>query len=157
MSYSIETSKHILQQEIDVVLKDIETMYEESGKRTTGEFLEGLEAKYDGLSVEIWGYGYLAGRPKGKMPPVAAIEKWVIDKGITPIEKSMTTSTLAYLIARKIAREGTADESHLPIYEKVLTPERMDSIIKKVSEFHAQQFVIDVTVQIKAITQKYTK
>lgn len=151
----MKTSKDILEEEINILIEEIIEVYENSGKKVTGEFAEGLYQETTGSKVELWGYSYLAGRPKGKMPPVQAIEKWVIDKGITSLD--LDSSGLAWAIAKKIAKEGTADESHLPIYEMVLTPKRMDEIINKVSEFHAQQFVTEITVNIMAITQKYSK
>jgi Trp operon repressor len=153
----MNSSNNILKIEIDKVLDDILNAYEQSGKKTSGQFEEGLDAQYNGDKVELFGYAYLAGRPKGKMPPVEAIEKWVQLKGITALEKNMTTSSLAWAIAKKIAREGTADESHLPIYEMILTPERIDDIIQKVSEFHAQLFVEEITTRLIAISQNYVK
>lgn len=152
---NLRTSKDILQEEMEKVVADIIEVYENSGKKVSGEFEEQLEIKTNGVKTELWGVQYLAGRPAGKMPPVAAIEKWVIDKGIASM--GLQSSGLAWAIAKKIAAEGTTDESHLPIYERVLTPQRMDEIIQKVSEFHAEQFVIDITLRIKAISQKYKK
>lgn len=149
----METSKHILEKEIEILIEDIIKVYEDSGKRTTGEFIEGLSYITKDNKVELWGYSYLAGRPKGKMPPVKEIETWINNKGITSLD--LDSSGLAWAIAKKIAKEGTDDESHLAIYEEVLTPKRMDSIIKKVSEFHTQNFIEEVTVRIAAISQKY--
>lgn len=148
---------NILKVEIDKVLDDIINAYEQSGKKTSGNFEEGLSAKHTGAKVELFGYAYLAGRPAGKMPPVEEIENWITLKGITAIESNMTTTSLAWAIAKKIAKEGTADESHLPIYEMILTPQRIDDIIEKVSEFHAQMFVEEITTRLIAISQKYTK
>lgn len=50
------------------------------------------------------------GRGPGKMPPINAIEQWIKVKGITPkTYNGIPTSekSLAFLIARKIGREGT--------------------------------------------------
>lgn len=151
----MKSAKDILQIETDKLFKDIEEAYETSGKKTSGEFPEGLNSKVSENRIELFGYAYLAGRPKGQMPPVEAIEKWVIQKGIA--SAGIQASGIAWAIAKKIAKEGTNDSSSFPIYEHVLTPQRMDAIIKKVSEFHAQRFVQEVTVRIQAISQKYTK
>jgi hypothetical protein len=149
------SSRDILEDEVRLLIDDIIQVYEESGKKVTGQFSEGLESKVTDNKIELFGYPYLAGRPKGKMPPVSAIQKWVEDRGINSL--SLDASGLAWAIAIKIAREGTSDESHLPIYEEVLTPSRMDYIISKVSEFHVKQFVEEITLRITAISQKYTK
>lgn len=50
------------------------------------------------------------GRQPGKFPNLLAIEQWIEAKGIVPRPdqngKSISTKSLAYLIGRKIAREG---------------------------------------------------
>jgi len=151
----MKTSKDILQEEVDILIQDIIEAYENSGKKVTGEFAEGLESRVSGNKIELIGYAYLAGRPAGQMPPVDEIEKWVVAKGIASL--GTESSGIAWAVAKKIKSEGTADSSSLPIYEEVLTSERMDSIIDKVSEFHVQQFVQEVTTRIMLISQKYIK
>lgn len=50
------------------------------------------------------------GRNPGKMPPTSEIESWIIRKRITPRalsgRKIPSVTSLAYVIARKIGREG---------------------------------------------------
>jgi len=84
----------------------------------------------------------------GKMPPIQAIEDWIKAKGIKPIEDKMSTSTLAYLIARKISLEGTKKENNLAIYSQVITPERIQMIMDKISNLNANAFITDVVGQI---------
>lgn len=45
------------------------------------------------------------GRGPGKFPPISAIESWIKDKGINT---NIPVRSLAFLIARRIAEEGTA-------------------------------------------------
>jgi hypothetical protein len=148
---------NVLKKEIDLLMEDIIEVYEKSGKKVTGQFAEGLDPIYsnDGEKVELFGYPYLAGRRKGKMPPVQEIEKWVVNKGIASL--GVESSGIAWAISKKIAEEGTDNKSHLPIYELVLNAERMDSIIEKVSQFHLDYFVNEVTTRIMMISQKYQK
>ena len=51
------------------------------------------------------------GRPPGKMPPVNVIADWVKRRNITPYAlkngKLPTTDQLAFMIAKKIGRDGT--------------------------------------------------
>lgn len=58
---------------------------------------------------DYWKYANYGRRP-GKMPPVSEIEKWVIRRRIAPRAtasgKVPSTTSLAYLIARKIGRDG---------------------------------------------------
>ena len=147
----MNNSNEIIKAEIDSIIEDILTMYEDSGKKTSGQFGDGLEAVYsnNGNTVQLFGYGYLAGRKAGKMPPVKAIETWVINKGLAA---SANASGLAWAIAKKIAKEGTNKENHLPIYEQVLTPQRIDEIIEKVSQFNVTYFVDEITAEFKKLT-----
>lgn len=49
------------------------------------------------------------GRPPGKMPPISAIEDWIRIKPIVPESRNgkvPDTKQLAYLISRKIGRDG---------------------------------------------------
>ena len=138
----------IIKEELEAIKADIIALYNASGKRTSGEFENGLEIKYQPNSATLSGYVYLAGRAAGKQPPIQAIEKWLIAKGITPIESKMKISSLAYLIARKIAKEGTKKENHLQIYNQIITPERIEKILEKLNQVNVTAFANEVTIMI---------
>ncbi len=104
------TNDEIIKQEMEALKADIIKAYEASGKKVSGEFERGLEIKYGPNQATLSGYVYLGGRLAGKQPPTAPIEAWLRQKGITPIESKMKISTLAFLIARKIGKEGTRKE-----------------------------------------------
>ena len=64
---------------------------------------------------DYWKYVEYGRRP-GKQPPIEAIENWVRVKPIVPdsrTDKVPNTKQLAYLIARKIGREGTPAQKPL--------------------------------------------
>jgi hypothetical protein len=142
----------IIKEEMELLKLDIIAVYNASGKRTTGEFEKGLELVYAPDSAKLFGYVYLAGRKAGKQPPIQAIEKWLNAKGIKPLEAKMKVSTLAYLIARKIAKEGTNAENHLAIYNQVITPERIQEIFEKINQINVAAFTNEVTIMIKKLT-----
>jgi len=142
---SEDENEKLLKEEMEVIKDDLIKAYEASGKKTTGEFANGLETLYQPNKAILFGYEYLGGRRAGKMPPIQAIEDWIKAKGIKPIEDKMSTSTLAYLIARKISLEGTKKENNLAIYSQVITPERIQSIMDKISNLNANAFITDVT------------
>jgi len=147
-----EENQKLLEEEMTALRKEILEVYNASGKRTTGEFESGLEVVYSTNNATLMGYEYLGGRRAGKQPPLKAIEDWLEAKGITPIESTMTVSTLAYLIARKIAKEGTKKENNLPIYTQVITPERIDQILEKVNQLNVNSFISEI---VGTITKKF--
>lgn len=152
------TSEQIYKQEMESLLEDIKTAYEQSGKKVSGQFEEGLKIEYKDNGAALWGYGYLAGRGptkngnNGEPTLRERIYDWLKARGIRPHEPNMKLTSLAYVIARKIHKDGTNKKYHLKIYEKVVTPERVQSIIDKVSSFYVQDFVHKVEVEMIKLT-----
>jgi hypothetical protein len=88
--------------EMEALKADIITVYNASGKRTSGEFEKGLELSYGPNAAILSGYVYLAGRESNHQ---LQIEAWLKAKGITPLDSKMKISTLAFLIARKMVKK----------------------------------------------------
>jgi len=65
----------------------------------------GLNGKVGQLLGEDYFQQQIIGRRPGKFPPVDQIKDWLKEKGIKPSDISQ--DSLAFLIARKIARRGT--------------------------------------------------
>lgn len=154
------TTDEVIQEEIGLILEDIIQVYESSGRRASGQFAEGLEAIYEPNKATIRGYVYLAGRGKTKKKGKAgeptlreAIEKWIKVKGISSINNNISQSSLAYLIARKIHQEGTRREEWLRIYEQVITPQRIDSIIDRVSELNVNRIITEINAQLEILAK----
>ena len=138
----------IIQEEVDAIIKEIKTLYNASGKKTTGKFETLLKATYTDSKAIIEGSPFLAGRVAGKMPPVQGILEWVKAKGLTPIKEGQTITSLAWAIARTISKRGTKKENHLEIYNKIITPKRIDNVIKKVSQFNVNLFVQELEASL---------
>jgi len=84
--------------------------YDELGLRASGGYAEGLEAQATEKKMIMFGVDYAKyleyGRDAGKFPPRQAIENWIeVKKGLPSIfyEKK---KQMAFVIARKIARDG---------------------------------------------------
>lgn len=142
-----KTTDDILKAEISSIMNDIVALYEQSGKKVTEEFARGLSAGYKHNEATIRGYVYLAGRPAGKMPPVAAILEWVKNRGLKP--RSGTVRNLAYAIAKKIGEEGTRKESVMKIYEQVITDARINEIVEKVSILNVNRIVDEIRIELE--------
>lgn len=139
----------ILSREFDMLIDDLIAKHRELGMPASNQWIETLENRSERLSGQVWGQDYteqlVNGREPGKFPPIKMIEKWIYDKGITP--DNITVSSLAFLIARKIAKEGTEyfKQGGTDLVDAVITPQRIQSIIDKVSEFHINSFLSEVT------------
>lgn len=144
------TPSDILKHELELIKIDLIKKHDELGMRASGKWAESIEVNVKGTSGTISGNKYTEqlqnGREGGKYPPVKEIERWLYEKGITPLEEKMKLSTLAFLIARKIAQDGTKyyQQGGTDLIDSVITPERIQRIIDQVSEFHVNSFVSEV-------------
>jgi hypothetical protein len=130
----------ILKEEFDLIKADLIKAYDAKGMRASGNWANSLEVNVRGLSATLVGEKYSEqlefGRKAGKQPPSEAIEQWIRDKGLSSrIEGNISISSLAYLIARKIAREGWKRDGYggVDLISQVVTPQRMQSIIDRVT------------------------
>lgn len=139
----------ILKTEFEALREELKEKHLQLGMKASGQWIESLDNKSQRLSGQLWGEPYteqlVNGRAPGKFPPIAMIEKWIYDKGITP--DGIKISSLAFLIARKIANEGTEyfKQGGTDLVDAVITPKRIQEIIDKVSEFHINSFLSEVT------------
>ena len=154
------SNDEIIKEEIDSILEDIIKVYESSGRKVTGQFEEGLEVVYEPNKATIKGFVYLAGRGKtkksgksGEPTLLEQIKKWIKNKGIAATLKDISVNSLAYLITRKIHKEGTKRSEWLKVYEQVITPERILSIIKRVSELNVNKLITQVNAELEVLTK----
>lgn len=143
----------IIREEIDAILSDIRKLYEASGKKASGEFGKGLEAIYEPNKGTIRGFVYLAGRKAGKMPPVGAILNWLKIRGIRSVRKNQSVRSLAWAIAKKIAKEGTKQENALKIYEEVITPQRINKIIDRVAKLNVNRIITEIRAELEVLAK----
>lgn len=75
------------------------------------------------------------GRGPGRFPPIEAIQNWMTAKHIVPRE-DRTVPQVSYLIARKIAREGTqgkhAAEGTIDFVKNTFLPQLYSAIVQDV-------------------------
>lgn len=101
---------------VDLV-KEMTKQLISADKKATGSLIKSLDYKLiktlDGFIVELLANDYLKnvdeGRKKGKFPPMKALDKWIIARGIAPRDKKgkfIKRESVKFLIARSIAKNG---------------------------------------------------
>tara|TARA_R110002012_G_scaffold190633_1_gene358210 strand:- start:19060 stop:19524 length:465 start_codon:yes stop_codon:yes gene_type:complete len=144
----------ILEKEFESLKQDLIAKHIELGMPASGNWERSLVVEVQRLKATITGAPYteqlVNGRGPGKFPPIAAIRQWILDKPIHFLGK-IKLSSLAFLIARKIAKEGTKyhKQGGTDLVEAVITPERIQSILDKVSEFYIDSFTTEITGFLK--------
>ena len=147
--------KDILDEELGKIVMELVAKYDSLGMRASGRWAEGLKVVVEREGSKLVGriegvdYTYYVqhGRAQGKKPPVRAIEEWIQAKGIRPLEKKLSVSSLAYAIAHKIGQEGTRrfKAGGKPEFiDAVITAERIQDIIDKVGAWYTVQFSSDI-------------
>lgn len=112
MPISIDTD--ILKSWASTAIQDLRESMDVSGVTASGRFNQSLVAEITPNSVVIRGLRYVGAIELGRKPTSGggngelrkAIMSWIDSKGITP--NGISKDSLAFLITRKIHREGTA-------------------------------------------------
>jgi hypothetical protein len=159
----------ILTKEMNSLKDDLIAKHIQLKMKASGKWEQSLEVDVKRLRAIIYGEDYteqlVNGREPGKrgasektkfnpegllFPPVDAIRQWILDKNIRFLGQ-IKLSTLAFLIARKIAENGTVayQNGGTDLVEAVITPQRIQSILDQVSEFYIDSFTTEITGFIK--------
>ena len=143
----------ILFEQFELLKQELIAKYDEKGMRASGQFSEELENVSRDNVGELKGMDYTQqlelGRRGGTMPPINAIEKWIVDKGIMRnVEENITVTSLAWAIAKKIKREGWNREGFggVNLISEVITDERIDAIVEACGNFYTKEFVSEILV-----------
>jgi hypothetical protein len=142
----------------ELIKTDIALLYESKGMRASGAFVDSLETIYTetptGYNAKLLGNDYAqqleTGRKAGRFPNIADIKKWIIDKGVfNTALQTITLSSLAFLIARKIANEGWKRERFggVELISSIITPERIQMILDEVGAVETMR----ITTEIKGM------
>ena len=159
----MQSVSEILQEEFELIRQDLIKKHNELGMKASGQFENELEVFYeesqDRFKTIVKGIDYTQqlqfGRKPGKFPPIAQIEQWIKDKGISFVERDIKLKQLAYLIARKIAREGTKyfQQGGTDLVDSVVTDERFERILRRIEGVSINVFtntLLDRYIQLAA-------
>ena len=153
-------TKDILSREFELLKRDLIASYDAKGMRASGNWADQLEVYTDENRAILFGEDYTqqleTGRKAGKFPPLKMIEQWVEDKGIlNNLQGNISKSSLVFLIARKIAREGWNRERFggVDLISEIVTEERVQKIIKEVGEAKLIEFTAEIIFLIKELNE----
>jgi hypothetical protein len=136
----------VLQTEFALLKYEIIEAYKASYGYSSGNWGKSVEVVSLPNGISIMADGYINGRGPGKAPPSAAIEAWLIHKGIAErLTSDISISSLAFLIARKIAKYGWHPKpgTQNPA-DVVVTPQRIQQIIDKVAPVYLADFTYKI-------------
>ena len=154
MAISIDTD--ILQSFAARFIQDLRESMDSSGVTASGNFNRSLTADITANSVTVLGARYAGAIELGRKPTSGggngelrkAIRSWIDDKGINPAD--ISKDSLAFIITRKIHREGTKLYRGTDSYgrtkpSRVITGVIEDGRIEKL----AKSVVLDVISQFR--------
>jgi len=142
--------KETLRAEFEKLRDEILAKYEASGMAASGNWGESVQVQELPNGFTIVADSYINGRGPGKAPPSAAIEKWIAQKGIASrLNGEISVSSLAFLIARKIAREGWKPKKGFEnLVESTATPQRIQQILDAVAPLYVQNFTNEISAYL---------
>jgi hypothetical protein len=143
----------VMAAEFEQLRQDIIAAYRASGAEASGKWADSVQVQQLPNGFTIVADDYINGRGPGKPPPSAAIEQWLVQKGIAArLGSEISVSSLAFLIARKIARQGWKPKPDAEaIIERVATPQRIMQILNKAGQEHLSQFTANIINYLKTI------
>jgi hypothetical protein len=150
----------ILFEEFEKLRLELIEAYDRKGMRASGKWAEALEVIQGENSVKLMGLDYSQQLETGRRANNGSsgkdwktakldIEQWIDDKGImAKVEGNITKSSLAFLIARKIARQGwnRAEFGGVELISEVITKERINDIVQKAGQQYSNQFISEILV-----------
>lgn len=147
----MSNATELLAAEFELLKADIISAYRASGQAVSGNWAGTVKVEATPNGYSITAADYINGRGPGKPPPSKAIEEWLQQKGIaTRLEKNMTISSLAFLIARKIGRKGWKPKAGtVDIVDSVVTPERIQRMLDNVGAVYLDNFTNTIINYLK--------
>jgi hypothetical protein len=139
-------AQQILRAEFELLRQEIIAKYESSGMEASGNWGKTVQVQQLPNGFSIVADGYIQGRPPGKQPPSEAILQWIKQKGIAArVGAEISLGSLAYLIARKIAKNGWKPrQGYEDIVGSVATPQRIQQIIDKAGQPYINGFTTEI-------------
>lgn len=145
------TDQEILSAFLDEMILGLRQSQQEKGLRSSGEsaaMLRKEEGQDEGSIIDGAGTFYYQqyGRKPGGWPPQDAILEWIKVKPIVPYG-NISEESLAFLIARKIGKEGIAvpgPYNEGGVITDVINQEAIDRLKQQLGEHYVKEFGSEV-------------
>jgi len=128
---------------LNAVSTDIQNKQKEQGRVASGKSLAAYEVEVDEFSGKLYGINYVGtletGRKAGRVPKFfrTIILEWMNQKSLFQAESESKRKSIAYLIARKIANDGTKlhrDGGKSGVLSTVVTEQRINMFSNEILE-----------------------
>lgn len=159
------SNKQILSQEFEKIKEDLIDLYEEKKMRASGKWKESLEVIAEENTVKLIGEDYTQQLETGRRAtgggsgpawatPLEDIKQWILDKGVfTAALESISLSSLAFLILRKIHTQGWKREAHggVDLVSTIVTDVRIQKVINEVGNVMMMQLSTELITLINEL------
>jgi hypothetical protein len=114
-----------IQQVGNQIVAQMKANLQRNNNDNTGRLANSITATVEGTSLifEMEQYGEWvndgAERGPGRVPPIRAIERWIVKNGITP-KQGITRKQLPFVIAKGIAKRGQTRRKAFPFIEPAI-------------------------------------
>lgn len=155
------TNKQIIDNWASDVIGDLIKNYDLLGLRASGKFAKGLTFKSTSNRLIVYSEPHAIFMENGRGPSSGGkssgrslkeiIRDWIDDRGITP--KDISKDSLAFLIARKIHRQGIQVPNKYnrgKVITSVLNDQRIDQLIDQIKDNEVDFLRTDLTKIFKA-------
>lgn len=148
----------ILSKEFESLKGDLIMAYDAKGMRASGNWADQLEVYTEENRAVLFGEDYTQQLDTGRRPNNGSsgdnwdtwkedIEQWIYDKGLDArIQNEISVSSLAFLIARKIWRQGWDRQGFggVDLVSEIVTDQRLQKIINEVGEAQLIEYTSEI-------------
>lgn len=153
MNFNEEIYQKYLSELKEAILK----RYHASGRKASGRFESEMEEEVTDTSMRLSGsphsYFVEKGRNAGKFPPRKAIEEWIDKKEGLPAIFREKKKSFAFLIARKIAQQGTDGSDILESEIQEFMEKKLFKMLDELGDAYAVRIQNDVVRLIKSFAK----
>lgn len=149
-------NKQILTDFFNALKAEVIQEQERQGRVASGKSISEYEVEANNDQATLYGVNYVGtletGRKAGKVPFgfTQIILKWMADKSLFSAESETKKKSIAYLIARKIEKEGTAlhrQGGNSGIISNIITRERLKVFTDKLLVSFQNESVSQIILQ----------